>query len=284
MKRSVVLLFLLGASCQLCNAQAITNVQAKPDGNKVIISYDIDCEFSTTISLFYSENGGKNYIGPLSSVSGDVGDKISSGKNKKIFWDVLSETSIVFGDNITFKVAGSKGVASVTEVVIDQTPYKIIQIGNQVWMAENLKKPTNGNSWCYDNKKENCEKYGYLYTWTSAVNACPSGWKLPSEKDWNELIDVLGGDNIAGGKLKALTEWNSPNKDATNESNFCSIPSGYRMDNDTYHFWGRSSFYWIADELDSENGKYISLSNTHGRVIRNHSMKNYGFAVRCIKK
>lgn len=270
--------------CFISNAQTISNVIAKQTGNNVTISYDLDCRFPVSVSLFYSEDGGKNYNGPLASVKGDVGKKVDPGTNKKIFWNVLSDVNIVLGDNIVFKVSATKDITILSEEIIDGTIYKVIEVEEQVWMAENLRRAYNGKYWCYDNKNENCEKYGYLYTWENAKEACPSGWKLPSEKDWDILINIFGGNKIAGGKLKSLDEWLNQNVDATNESKFNAIPGGYRMDNGTYQFIGKSAFYWLSDEFDSENGKYISLSGLHGQIISNKAKKSFGFSVRCIKE
>jgi len=266
------------------NAQTITNVSAKQEDNKVTVTYDIDYQYPTSISLFYSEDGGKNYIGPLTNVKGDVGNNVKSGTNKKITWDVLSDVNIILGDNIIFKVSATISFTHLTEELIEGTSYKILRIGEQIWMAENLRNVFGNDYWCYDNNNENCEKFGYLYTWENAKKVCPSGWKLPTERDWNTLIDNLGGDEIAGGRLKSTTEWSNQNVDGTNESKFNSLPGGFRMDNGSYHFFGRASFYWLSDEFDNENGKYISLSGLHGQIVRKNAKKSYGFSVRCIKK
>jgi hypothetical protein len=83
----------------------------------------------------------------------------------------------------------------------DGQTYQTIKIDNQVWMAENLNYRTSSGSWCYDNSSDNCEKYGRLYTWETAKGVCPSGWHLPSTKEWSVLIANLGGKDVAGRKL-----------------------------------------------------------------------------------
>jgi uncharacterized protein (TIGR02145 family) len=284
MKRLLILLVPLCLGFYRSNSQTISTVLAMQEGNKVIISYDLDYQYPVSISLFYSEDGGENFIGPLSSVTGNVGGNVKPGINKRISWDVLSDVNFILGEKITFKVVASKGFSVPSVEVIEGIQYKIISIGDQIWMAENLKKAYGDTYWCYNNSNQYCEKYGFLYTWDNSRKVCPAGWKLPSETDWNALIDFLGGDNIAGGRLKSLVEWSNQNVDATNESNFSSIPGGYRLDNGSYHFIGRSAFYWVSDEFDSQNGKYISLSGTHGQIIRNNAKKNFGFSVRCIKE
>jgi uncharacterized protein (TIGR02145 family) len=92
----------------------------------------------------------------------------------------------------------------------DGQTYNIVQIGNQTWFAENLNYAT-GNSWCYDNNDSNCNIYGRLYDWQTALTACPSGWHLPSDAEWTVLTDYLGGDTVAGLKMKNTTGWNDYN-------------------------------------------------------------------------
>ena len=85
----------------------------------------------------------------------------------------------------------------------DGKVYKTIKIGNQTWMAENLAfKPDSGSYWAYDNKKKYKSTFGYLYEWKTAKNACPKGWHIPTDEEWAELIDFLGGTTVAGYKLK----------------------------------------------------------------------------------
>jgi uncharacterized protein (TIGR02145 family) len=117
----------------------------------------------------------------------------------------------------------------------DGQVYKWVKIGNQVWMAENLNYET-PNSWWYDNNSANGDIYGRLYTWAAAMNGesssnsvpsgvqgvCPDGWHLPSDAEWTVLTDYLGGESVAGGKMKeaGTVHWNSPNTGATNSSGF----------------------------------------------------------------
>src|SRR5690554_1847166 len=128
----------------------------------------------------------------------------------------------------------------------DGNEYNWVQIGDQVWMVENLKYlpsvvgPGTGSQttphyyvYGYDGTNvadakatDNYATYGVLYNWTTAMNACPDGWHLPSDAEWTELTDYLGGESVAGGKLKetGTTHWASPNTGATNETGFTALP------------------------------------------------------------
>ena len=101
----------------------------------------------------------------------------------------------------------------------DGKTYKTVKIGSQTWMAENLNYHGEDGflGLCYGDepkekirKPENCKKYGRLYNWPEAMNACPKGWHLPDTTEWQTLVDFAGGDEVAGKKLKAKSGWEKP--------------------------------------------------------------------------
>jgi uncharacterized protein (TIGR02145 family) len=104
----------------------------------------------------------------------------------------------------------------------DGKTYKTVKIGNQVWMAENLAYNAQG-SVCYDNDPANEAKYGRLYDWETAKKSCPEGWHLPSDEEWQMLIDFVGED--AGKKLKAKSGW-ADNGNGTDKHGFTALPGG----------------------------------------------------------
>jgi uncharacterized protein (TIGR02145 family) len=134
----------------------------------------------------------------------------------------------------------------------DGNVYRTVKIGNQIWMAENLRSTHYGDgtpieSFCYNNDTTYGKQYGRLYRWAAAMRngatsnsnpsrvqgASPVGWHLPSDAEWQQLISTLGGSTVAGGKLKTTDtlSWLSPNTGATNESKFNALPAGfYRVD------------------------------------------------------
>ena len=196
---------------------------------------------------------------------------------------------------------------SITDVR-DGQKYKIIQIGNQWWMAENLNVGTwissdvsdqTDNStlekYCYYDIESYCDTYGGLYFWNEMMQynpsdngaigttqgICPAGWHLPTDKEWKTLEMYLGMSQIdadgtgsrgtdEGGKLKetGTTHWNSPNNGATNETGFTGLPGGYNYCNGCYQSIGSTGFYWTATEKDGTSGIDRELSNISTRVTR----------------
>jgi uncharacterized protein (TIGR02145 family) len=202
------------------------------------------------------------------------------------------------GDQLLY--TGSSGIYStiVTDVPIssktitfnfvactdaDNNNYSIVQIGTQTWMAENLNYST-GNSWCYDNNSSNCNTYGRLYDWQTALGACPSGWHLPSDAELTVLTDFLGGESIAGGKMKeaGTAHWLSPNTGATNSSGFTALPGGYRFSNGNFYDLTHNVDFWSSTEGSSPRAWYRDLTYNVESVYRSTDPKELGFSVRCV--
>jgi uncharacterized protein (TIGR02145 family) len=189
----------------------------------------------------------------------------------------------------------------------DGNEYNWVQIGDQVWMAENLAYLPSVNMvadgsedaagsyyyvYGYDGTNvaeakatDNYATYGVLYNWTAAMNACPDGWHLPSDAEWTELTDYLGGESVAGGKLKetGTTHWASPNTGATNETGFTALPGGYRYSSGTFYNIGSNGYWWSATEYDAATAWYRYVDYYDGNVYRNDSNKEVGFSVRCLR-
>jgi len=165
----------------------------------------------------------------------------------------------------------------------DSKQYKWVKIGNQTWMQENLAYDTVG-SYYYNDSTYYGTTYGKLYNWQTACSVCPSGWRLPSKNDFDTLIAYLGGNSIAGGKMKTTgtTLWQSPNTNATNSSNFSAIPAGGRGHNGGYNSMGLSVAYWTSSEVGT-NGVFYNLWNNTEDIQYNEYLKGAYFSVRCIK-
>ena len=187
--------------------------------------------------------------------------------------------------------------------------YPIVKIGNQWWMAENLKSTQyyNGSSipenYTYDNNSGNEDIYGRLYTWDAVMNgaegnndnpsnvqgACPNGWHVPSEQEWDELRDNLGGKEAMHGKMKetGIIHWNAPNSDATNESGMTALPGGSRWDDGSFDYLGEQAFFWNAtDDLsggDIEHASgYTFFHETSDYYMYTWNLKTMAQSLRCV--
>ena len=199
-------------------------------------------------------------------------------------------------------------------VMIGNQEYKTVVIGNQEWMAENLDtdhfrngdpipEVTSENKWKKSHKKKRpacCyfgnepkigKEYGRLYNWyavTDKRNIAPMGWHVPTNDEWETLVDYLGGADVAGGKIKetGIAHWRSPNNGATNKSGFSALPGESR---DLYgHFFmggklGYDAFFWSATDYDKDCAWNRVLNFNHLKVEQDQMMKGNGFSVRLVK-
>jgi len=165
----------------------------------------------------------------------------------------------------------------------DNHPYKWVRIGEQVWMAENLNYKTN-DSRCYK-RFYNCSTYGRLYSSADAKKACPSGWHLPSYDEWGQLIEFLGGKDIAGGKMKEIGDanWKRINRGATNSSDFSAIPGGFSYDNGEFKGLGDKGYFWSSTEESPNRTWNLVLSKDQPNVIWYYYSAGNKFSVRCIR-
>ena len=190
----------------------------------------------------------------------------------------------------------------------DGKSYTTVQIGTQCWMKQNLNigiridsmtnHTDNGiiEKHCYRNEENNCDVYGGLYQWNEAMQyvtadktqgICPSGWHLPSDREWSTLTSILGGMSVSGGKMKeaGISHWASPNSGATNSSGFSALPGGWRnADNSAFYFLGLAGYWWTTtiDSGFTLNVMSRSMFNNDIAVIRDGRAKFNSFMVRCI--
>jgi uncharacterized protein (TIGR02145 family) len=192
-----------------------------------------------------------------------------------------------------------------------------VTIGKQIWMANNLDVSTfrNGDKipeakteeewtqageegkpiWSnYPHDSTDSEDHGKLYNWY-AVNdprgLAPTGWKIPSENDWNSLVLFLGGDNLAGIKMKSKNGWYDSGN-GTNESGFDGLPSGYRSDNyeggiGAFYSGGEIGGWWcstIVEINDFAEAQYLQLYYGSKEAGLNICFKADGYSVRCLKE
>jgi uncharacterized protein (TIGR02145 family) len=185
---------------------------------------------------------------------------------------------------------------------IDGNLYKTVIIGRQEWMADNLKvtKYRNGqpipfisdstvwSQWtagAYMFYKHDV-KHGMLYNWmviNDVRKVCPVGWHVPSNAEWDTLTKVLGGEEIAGGKMKAKLHWEVPNTGATNTSGFFALPKGCYGINGSFNGIGRNAYWWTS----TDNGELSAWGREVGfndaQLFVGHADKRDGLSIRCIK-
>jgi len=157
----------------------------------------------------------------------------------------------------------------------------IATIGSQKWMAQNLDRAT-ANSKCYKNSADSCAKYGRLYTWDDAKAACPSGWHLPSDAEWQMLVDYAGGDAVAGGKLKSTSGWYN-NGNGTNAFGFSALPGGSEIHIATPLTLGCDGHWWSATENTAERAWRRNMNCHDEGVDRDYYLKAYLLSVRCVQ-
>jgi uncharacterized protein (TIGR02145 family) len=180
--------------------------------------------------------------------------------------------------------------------------YKIVTLGDQTWMAENLKvtKLNDGTpitaevfdittpGYCWpDGLNGNKDVYGALYNWYSINSGklCPAGWHVPSRTEWQQLRDFLGDTLQGGGKLKeaGTVHWLPPNKGADNSSGFTALPAGIRYFEGSFASLLNYTCFWSATETGSGDRWYIGLYYGDSSVVMDHRIKTHGFSVRCLK-
>ena len=191
----------------------------------------------------------------------------------------------------------------------DNKNYPIIELGSQIWMTQNLSttKYSNGDvigttapatlnitteidpkyQWAYDGNEDNVAVYGRLYSWyavSDSRNICPTGWRVPNDANWTDLTTFLGGESVAGGKLKEIgtSHWQTPNNGATNENGFTALPGGHRLPNGDFVYLGLNGYYW-GSEYSITDAYIRLLFYDNSMVFRSFFSKRYGVAVRCIR-
>ena len=208
------------------------------------------------------------------------------------------QTSAVFNSNVNY--------GSLTDQ--EGNIYKTVTIGEQTWMAENLRTTkyndgtsipcvTDDDQWMNTTTGQYCNynnttdaktiaTYGRIYDWNAVITAklCPSGWHIPSDTEWEDLRDTIGGSSVAGGKLKetGTTHWDSPNSGATNETGFTALPAGSRNTDGTFENLGRWGGFFSSTEKYGYASDWFIYS--YNDDLSNLTCdKTVGVSVRCVK-
>ena len=195
----------------------------------------------------------------------------------------------------------------------DGQVYKTVQIGEQVWMAENLNYDYNegtAESYCYNNSADSCAKYGRLYLWSAAMDSaavfgdagkgcgfswtcaadsltvvrgvCPAGWHLPSRAEFETLIAAVGGTYVAETVLKSTSGW-TDDGNGTDSYGFSALPAGIRSSGGAFSYAGNYAVFWGATEYSSFDAYYMNLDYFSDYVCLGNSYKDLARSVRCLR-
>ena len=273
-----------------------------------IVSYQ--SHSSLGCSLVY--NGSENEpAGPKSAeMSGNflfsVGDLLEFTGYYNSFTATIQDAPIT-NKIYTFNFSYDNPCPGIPTVTYSGQTYNTVQIDSQCWFRENLNVGTriNGSQeqtdngiiekYCFNDDENNCTTYGGLYQWDEAMQysttegvkgICPTGWHLPTDAEWTTLTTYLGGEDIAGGKLKeaGTTHWNLPNLGATNETGFTALPGGYRSNNGLFTYIGSYGIWWSSSETNIYSAWPRDMYSNYSNVTRSYADKNLGFAVRCLRE
>ncbi len=281
------------------------NGKVAPGNTNTIVSF----EYGTTTSYGYVITAdppvvsGKDITDVKTEIQGLLPGTVYNYRLK-----AQNEIGDTVGQNATFTTFHPIGFnQSLTYETVsdnDGNTYKTIKIGGQTWMAENLRTSklkdgtsialvtdhvawtnltTAGYTW-YGN---NSDVYGALYNWhtVNTGKLCPDGWHVPSDSDWDILINQLGGEELAGNKLKeaGVMHWMVPNPVTANESGFTALPGGFRNSTGTYSNVRRYGYWWSSTERSATDAWARSLYFGYSNADRISSSLKSGFSVRCVK-
>jgi len=162
----------------------------------------------------------------------------------------------------------------------DGQVYSWVLIAGQKWMTRNLNFATESGSWCYNGSEDNCLKYGRLYSWSAARSACPAGWHLSTDAEWERLDAALGMN--AGHKLKGGAGW-TDGGGGSGGGGFNAFPGGDRSEFGSFGNRGKEAYFWTATSAAANEAYGRFLTYNSGDIQRGTWNKKGGNSVRCIK-
>jgi uncharacterized protein (TIGR02145 family) len=295
-------------------SQKVTNIRFQYSGKQIVIFYDLSGPEGSAwiVNIYLSENEGETWSKALKQVTGDVGNSIIPGIQKKAYWDRFAENKsidkqfkflvIARADNFSH---GESGAFTDTR---DGKDYKWIRIGKQVWMAQNLNiglqidgikmQSNNGNTekYCYNDLELNCNTYGGLYQWDEIMQyskkegtqgICPENWHIPADAEWTFLIEELGGKKTSYESTKELgnVHWKIVTKGITNKSGLTVLPGGLRNEDTSSNVFNNmrnEAYFWSSTEHDAKSAYAIGLGSLFLETYKYSGTKSNGFSVRCI--
>lgn len=212
--------------------------------------------------------------------------------------------SAVYTMSSEFEIVSTFSYGTVTD--IEGNVYKTVKIGNQTWMVENLRTTkyndgtaipevainaswiglsTPGYCWYNNDPANHKSTYGALYNWhtVNTGKLAPAGWHVPTQAEWNSLLNAVGGSNVAGGNLKGLTLWDSPNIGASNAYGFNAVPGGTRSTSGSFMLLGYSGQWWSATQYNATNSYIYIIYCNNAAVTSGYSTKINAASILCVK-
>jgi len=306
---------------ETANVSNISDSAATVGGN---VTYDGGSEVSSRGVYWGTESDPEN-TGEQLQIGSGTGEfsAILDGLTPETTYYVkafaTNSHTTAYGEERSFFTLQEGDPGTVTDY--DGNVYETVAIGDQIWMAENLRSlhysdgtPIQG-VYAYNNNEENASNYGRLYTWEAAMNGetgsstnpsgvqgvCPTGWHLPSDEEWTQLTDYLsGGTGTGGNQLKSCRQVDSPlggdcdtdehprwnahfTHFGTDEYDFSAYPAGSVTAGGTFYDLGTVTLFWTATDFDASTAWRRRLAWNNAQVARDRNAKTTGFSVRCVK-
>lgn len=281
--------------------------------NQAIVGGNVTTDGGATVTergVYWGISANPKLTGtklPIGSGTGSFTTTINGLTSSTQYYVVayaVNSAGEALGTELNFTTRHDIQIGSVTD--IEGNVYNSIIVGSQEWMAENLKTTkysdgsaianvTDNATWtsstsgayCWlSNDINNKATYGALYNWYAVVDSrklCPSGWHVPTHAEWTTLTTYLGGESIAGGKLKSTLLWNNPNTGATNEISFSALPGGYRNYTGAFGGFGSYGYWWSATQSNTNYAWSRAMTHNSSIATSGATNKRNGSSVRCVK-
>jgi uncharacterized protein (TIGR02145 family) len=165
----------------------------------------------------------------------------------------------------------------------DGTVYRTVPIGSREWLGANVKYVTSSDSWCYGDDASDCATHGRLYRWSMAREACPVGWRLPSDREWMELEEALGMSPVDSRATGARGGDQGLQLQAGVRSRMNLTPTGYRRPEGDYVRRGERAAFWTSTESNVEDAWHRDVRPGVGTIYRSPVTKTYALSVRCMR-
>ena len=186
--------------------------------------------------------------------------------------------------------ASLRDVSGMVKDPRDGQVYRTIKVEGREWFAQNVNYNVEGHSWCYEDKENYCARGGRLYDLEGARKACPEGWHLPSQTEWETLIIAADGNiseytkyNLAGLALKSAEGWDNAGND-TLAIGFSALPAGFKnYASDVFNGIDSYTYFWTSTGKDTYSAYYVKLSSSNNQALIDSADKSYGFSIRCLK-